>query len=207
MNYIKTTLLAAIIGLMPIVPANAQSDKVLKEKNPEFFKTEEARRIGDQLLIWQRNTGGWPKNVDMVTPLSNQQREVIIKDKQVTDDSTIDNGATTIWETWDGVRSDGTVHDSLNHYSYGAVIGWLFHGVCGIRLSAGKLVIEPQPGQELGFAKAKWKSPVGEIRSSWKYCGNTLMFDICVPIPATILLPNGETFAVKEGEHHYEILL
>ena len=60
MNYIKTTLLAAIIGLMPIVPANAQSDKVLKEKNPEFFKTEEARRIGDQLLIWQRNTGGWP---------------------------------------------------------------------------------------------------------------------------------------------------
>ena len=96
MNYIKTTLLAAIIGLMPIVPANAQSDKVLKEKNPEFFKTEEARRIGDQLLIWQRNTGGWPKNVDMVTPLSNQQREVIIKDKQVTDDSTIDNGATTM---------------------------------------------------------------------------------------------------------------
>ena len=119
----------------------------------------------------------------------------------------VKKGATTIWETWDGVRSDGTVHDSLNHYSYGAVIGWLFHGVCGIRLSAGKLVIEPQPGQELGFAKAKWKSPVGEIRSSWKYCGNTLMFDICVPIPATILLPNGETFAVKEGEHHYEILL
>lgn len=96
MNYMKSTLLAAIIGLMPIVPANAQSDKVLKEKNPEFFKTEEARRIGDQLLIWQRNTGGWPKNVDMVTPLSNQQREVIIKDKQVTDDSTIDNGATTM---------------------------------------------------------------------------------------------------------------
>ena len=120
-------------------------------------------------------------------------------------------GATTVWERWNSVNPDGKISgtemNSLNHYSYGAVIGWLFHGVCGIRLSAGKLVIEPQPGQELGFAKAKWKSPVGEIRSSWKYCGNTLMFDICVPIPATILLPNGETFAVKEGEHHYEILL
>ncbi|MBQ4413450.1 MAG: pectate lyase, partial [Prevotella sp.] len=63
MNYIKTTLLAAIIGFMPFVTVSAQNDKVLKEKNPEFFKTAEARRIGDQLLIWQRNTGGWPKNV------------------------------------------------------------------------------------------------------------------------------------------------
>ena len=96
MNYIKTTLLSALfLGLLPLAQANAQGDKVLREKDPEFFKTAEARRIGDQLLVWQRNTGGWPKNVDMVTPLTNQQREVIMKDKHVTDDSTIDNGATT----------------------------------------------------------------------------------------------------------------
>ena len=43
----------------------------------------------------------------------------------------VKKGATTIWETWDGVREDGTVHDSLNHYSYGAISGWLFSGVCG----------------------------------------------------------------------------
>ena len=119
----------------------------------------------------------------------------------------VKKGATTIWETWDGVRPDGTVHDSLNRYSYGAVTGWLFSGVCGIRLSAGKLVLKPQPGRELGFARAKWKSPIGEIQSSWKYRGNTLTFDFSVPVPATIILPNGEIFAVKEGNHHYEVLL
>ena len=48
-------------------------------------------------------------------------------------------GATTIWETWDGIRPDGTVHDSLNHYSYGAISGWLFSGVCGIRMTAGNV--------------------------------------------------------------------
>ena len=48
----------------------------------------------------------------------------------------VKKGATTIWETWDGVRADSTVHDSLNHYSYGAISGWLFNGVCGIRLCA-----------------------------------------------------------------------
>ena len=96
MNYIKTTLLSALfVGLLPMTTASAQGEKILREKNPEFFKTDEARRIGDQLIVWQRNTGGWPKNIDMTTPLTDSQRQQIIADKKVTDDSTIDNGATT----------------------------------------------------------------------------------------------------------------
>lgn len=54
-------------------------------------------------------------------------------------------GATTIWENWDGINEQGNAKASLNHYSYGAVCGWLFGGVCGIRLDCGKLVIAPQP--------------------------------------------------------------
>ena len=100
MNYVKATLLAALIGLMPTASTAAPGDGVLKTKDPEFFKTEEARRVGDQLLIWQRNTGGWPKNIDMVTPLNDEQRAQVIADKQVTDDSTIDNGATTMQMTY-----------------------------------------------------------------------------------------------------------
>jgi PelA/Pel-15E family pectate lyase len=100
MNYVKATLLAALIGLMPTASTAAPGDGVLKTKDPEFFKTEEARRVGDQLLIWQRNTGGWPKNIDMVTPLNDEQRALVIADKQVTDDSTIDNGATTMQMTY-----------------------------------------------------------------------------------------------------------
>ena len=119
----------------------------------------------------------------------------------------VKKGATTIWETWDGVRADGTVHDSLNHYSYGAVSGWLFSGVCGIRLEAGKLSIRPCPGRELGYAKAEWHSPVGTIKSAWEYRGDTIRFDFSVPVPATIELPNGKRFELKEGEHHDEILL
>ena len=119
----------------------------------------------------------------------------------------VKKGATTIWETWDGVRADGTVHDSLNHYSYGAVSGWLFSGVCGIRLEAGKLSIRPCPGRELGYAKAEWHSPVGTIKSAWEYRGDTIRFDFSVPVPATIELPNGKRFTLKEGEHHDEILL
>ena len=119
----------------------------------------------------------------------------------------VKKGATSIWETWDGVRADGTVHDSLNHYSYGAISGWLFGGVCGISLRAGKLRIRPCPDRSLGYARAEWRSPVGVIRSAWAYRDDRLVFDFTVPIPAVIELPDGREHAVKEGEHHHEILL
>ena len=119
----------------------------------------------------------------------------------------VKKGATTIWETWDGVRADGTVHDSLNHYSYGAITGWLFGGICGIRLQAGKLTIMPCPHFSLGHAKAEWRSPAGTIQSAWRYEGDKLTLDFAVPIPAEIVLPGGEKHEVKEGEHHYEVLL
>ena len=119
----------------------------------------------------------------------------------------VKKGATTIWETWDGVRPDGTVHDSLNHYSYGAITGWLFSGVCGIRLQAGKLTLCPKPDRALGFAKAEWRSPVGTIQSAWRYEGDKLIIDFAVPVPAVIELPNGEKHEVTEGEYHDEVLL
>ena len=59
------------------------------------FMTDEARRIGDQILLYQRDTGGWPKNIDMAKPLSDKERTLILEDKQRRDDSTTDNGATT----------------------------------------------------------------------------------------------------------------
>ena len=119
----------------------------------------------------------------------------------------VKKGATTIWETWDGVRPDGTVHDSLNHYSYGAITGWLFGGVCGIRLSEGRLTLCPKSDPSLGFARAEWRSPVGTIQSAWRYEGGKLSFDIKVPVPAGIELPNGEKHEVTEGDYHYEVLL
>ena len=117
------------------------------------------------------------------------------------------HGATTIWETWYGVRPDGTVHDSLNHYSYGAISGWLLDGVCGIRLKAGKLTVKPRPHSSLGFAKGEWRSPVGTIKSAWRYENDRLIFNISVPAPARIELPDGEKHEVNVGEYRYESLL
>ena len=64
-------------------------------KGDAFFQTEEARRIGDQVLLYQRVTGGWPKNINMAAPLTDEQRAQVTKDKARRDDSTTDNNATS----------------------------------------------------------------------------------------------------------------
>ncbi len=119
----------------------------------------------------------------------------------------VKKGATTIWETWDGIRADGTVHDSFNHYSYGAVSGWLFSGVCGINLSGGRFVLSPVPSPVLGHAEAVWDSPVGRVKSVWKYEGDTLHLSFSVPANtgADITLPDGTQYSVSGGEYEYEI--
>ena len=119
----------------------------------------------------------------------------------------VKKGATTVWETWDGVRPDGTVHDSLNHYAYGAICGWLFGGVCGIRLEVGRLTIRPCPHPSLGWAKAKWLSPVGEIRSEWRYENGKITMNIAVPVSAEIVLPDGRKLQAMAGVHSYEASL
>ena len=60
-----------------------------------FFRSAEARRIGEQVLLWQRETGGWPKNVDMVSPMTDSLRQAVLSEKSRRNDSTTDNGATS----------------------------------------------------------------------------------------------------------------
>ena len=64
------------------------------EQKPLWYPTDEATRIANQVLLYQRENGGWEKNVDMAAMLTQAERERILKEKSSTD-STIDNGATT----------------------------------------------------------------------------------------------------------------
>ncbi len=64
-----------------------------QNKPQEWYASAEALRIADLLLLYQRDSGGWPKNIDMAKPLGNGDRTTLEKQKKE-NDSTIDNGAT-----------------------------------------------------------------------------------------------------------------
>ena len=97
MNRLLTLMMALTIV---VVAAQAQRGRggrnLPNHENDEFYKTEEAQRIGDQVLLYQRVTGGWPKNINMSRPLTDEERAQVLRDKERRDDSTTDNGATNM---------------------------------------------------------------------------------------------------------------
>lgn len=112
----------------------------------------------------------------------------------------IKQGATTIWERWDGWTEDKGFQDpgmnSFNHYSLGSVGQWLFQYVAGIDVNAERpgfrhILIHPHPGPGLEFARAEFQSMYGPIRSSWQREGNGLTVQVTIPAntTATIVLP------------------
>ncbi|MBN2711778.1 MAG: family 78 glycoside hydrolase catalytic domain [Planctomycetes bacterium] len=110
----------------------------------------------------------------------------------------IRNGATTIWERWNGwTEKDGCGDANMNsysHYAYGSVCEWMFSTLAGIRLvSAGfdQIIIKPTPGEGMDWVEAEYESIHGKIRSAWKKAGEG--FELAVKIPdntrAKIVVP------------------
>ncbi|MBO4299040.1 MAG: alfa-L-rhamnosidase, partial [Clostridia bacterium] len=111
------------------------------------------------------------------------------------------SGAVTIWEGWEGPKSDSGIC-SLNHYSKGAVCEWLFDTCCGIRVDGeNHFTIAPRPGGRLTHAEARYISVCGEITSGWKRDGGKTFYTITVPAncEADIRLPDGTTRTVGAG--------
>lgn len=69
--------------------------KLAPKFKDDFFHTQEAIRIADNVLLYQQDTGGWPKNIYMPAELTLEEREKVIAQKKDINESTIDNDATT----------------------------------------------------------------------------------------------------------------
>jgi PelA/Pel-15E family pectate lyase len=64
-----------------------------QKQTPEWYASAEALRIADNVILYQRESGGWPKNIDMAKSLDDNDRASLLRQKKK-NDSTIDNGAT-----------------------------------------------------------------------------------------------------------------
>ncbi len=117
------------------------------------------------------------------------------------------NGATTVWEAWEGTATESRGIASLNHYSKGAVCAWLFDTCCGIQMGSrpNTFVIKPVPAGTLTFAEARYRSVYGEVCCAWRKTAERLYVDLTIPAntQATVMLPNGCETIVRTGEHHF----
>ena len=96
-----------LLSLLFVTGIQAQKEATYKEKQPykewvkivrsfddDFYKTKEAIRIAENVLLYQQTTGGWPKNIYMAAELSQKEKEEVIAQKDKVNESTIDNNAT-----------------------------------------------------------------------------------------------------------------
>jgi alpha-L-rhamnosidase len=122
----------------------------------------------------------------------------------------IRQGATTIWERWDGWTKEKGFQDpgmnSFNHYSLGSVGEWMVDTVAGIDLDPSapgyqRIVIRPRPGGGLTWARGAYDSIRGRIESSWRTTGDALSLDVTVPAntTATVYVPAASADGVTEG--------
>ncbi len=122
----------------------------------------------------------------------------------------VTQGATTIWERWDGWTEENGLQDkgmnSFNHYAYGAIGCWLYQIVAGIEIDPTQpgykhILLAPQPGGELTRATGKLNSMNGEIVSSWKRREGTFDWEVVVPpnSTATATFPVPTKSTIKES--------
>ncbi|MBQ6545144.1 MAG: family 78 glycoside hydrolase catalytic domain [Lachnospiraceae bacterium] len=94
-------------------------------------------------------------------------------------------GATTIWESWEGTEAQGGIA-SLNHYSKGAVVEWLFKTMCGIRVDGeNHFTIAPLPGGHFTFASAEYASIYGTVGAGWEKKDGGIVYTVTVPANCT----------------------
>jgi alpha-L-rhamnosidase len=106
-------------------------------------------------------------------------------------------GATTIFELWNSVNADGFVNtsqdgmNSLNHANFGACAEWFYRGILGIDLMRpgfSQILIAPQIGGDLTWARGSYDSIQGRITSSWGITNSTLTLNVTIPANATAVV-------------------
>ncbi|MBR4421547.1 MAG: family 78 glycoside hydrolase catalytic domain, partial [Erysipelotrichaceae bacterium] len=91
----------------------------------------------------------------------------------------------TIWEGWEGPNSQAGIA-SLNHYSKGAMVEWLFKRMCGIELDGkNHFTLKPVIGGKETSASCTYQSIYGKIASSWKKEGDHIIYEFTVPANTT----------------------
>jgi alpha-L-rhamnosidase len=129
----------------------------------------------------------------------------------------VTEGATTIWERWDGWTHDKGFQDagmnSFNHYAYGAIGEWLYQRVAGLDTDPAqpgykRLRLKPMPLMQLRFAYAALETPYGRAESGWERRGQKLVYRCVVPpnASAEVHLPGQDKpEQIQAGVHEWRL--
>ena len=130
-----------------------------------------------------------------------------------------ENGATTIWELWNGDKASPKMNSGNHVMLLGDLLTWCYQYLGGIRsvsccdratngTAYKHIVLKPAfEIQDCEWANVSYDSPYGTIKSHWRKTLQHLEWDVTIPCNTTadVCLPNGETKTVGSGSYHFSV--
>jgi alpha-L-rhamnosidase len=111
----------------------------------------------------------------------------------------IEQGATTLWETWDG-------RASRNHHMFSDISAWFYKTLAGIlpdpeHPGFQHATIKPWPVGDLTDVSAEIRTPYGQLRSAWNKEDDRFVLDVTIPAnsTATVHVPTADASGVTES--------
>lgn len=214
---IKTAFNAAYVAPDGKIKGDTQACYVLALAF-DLLSPEKAQLAAD-LLVKNIEARGWHLSTgfigtkDLMLVLSKIGRNdvayrLIFNDTFPSWGFSVKNGATSIWERWDGWTPEkGFVDSGMNsfaHYSFGAVYQWMVENIGGIRnegFAYGRIVIAPQIDPKLTHAETRYDSIRGRIETRWRQQDGRLELAVAIPpnTTATVFVPAREAAAITES--------
>jgi len=115
----------------------------------------------------------------------------------------VENGATTIWELWNGNTADPAMNSQNHVMLLGDLLIWYYENMAGIKSNPQtpgfkQILMKPDFNAGLTYVNASYESIYGTIKSEWKKSKTKLDWKITIPANSTALvyLPASEASAV-----------
>ncbi|MGA7719811.1 MAG: family 78 glycoside hydrolase catalytic domain [Ignavibacteriaceae bacterium] len=123
----------------------------------------------------------------------------------------IENGATTIWELWNGITAEPSMNSGNHVMLLGDLMVWYYEDLAGIKTGIEnpgfkEIIMNPAEVNELDFVNASYNSVYGLIKSGWKKTKNKFLWNISIPAntSAIVYIPAESSGNVREGKQPAE---
>lgn len=204
-NYANGTVTANLLPLaMQMVPENERSQvesnllHTIVEKNDTHISTGV---IGIQWLMRYLSDSG---HGDIAYQLATT-------DTYPSWGYMVRQGATTIWELWNGDTGNPYMNSGNHVMLLGDLLVWCYERVGGIRADESHpgfkhIILKPDFSiTQLKSVRASHHSPYGTIRSAWQREGDRISWQVTVPTNTTaeVYLPDGSMKEVGSGEYEF----
>jgi alpha-L-rhamnosidase len=120
----------------------------------------------------------------------------------------VENGATTIWELWNGNTANPEMNSQNHIMLLGDLIVWYYENLAGIKsddkeVAFRKMIMKPSFVSKLDFVNASYQSMYGAIKSSWRRTADAIEWNVTVPAnaKAEIYFPAGKKNITERSEN------